>query len=198
MYPSGHATYVDIKGIDDYAEGAARPGHFRGVATIVTKLFNIVQPHKAFFGQKDGMQCMVIRRFVRELDMDLQIRLVATQREKDGLAMSSRNVYLSSEERRVAPTVYAALSAAQELFNRGERNVHKITQAVHQVLNQEKMFKTQYVCVSDLETGVDVVDLKSPQANTTVWPEKGAMLSVAAWLGKTRLIDNIILPAPRD
>lgn len=186
MYPDNkpHATFVNLEGIDSVSEGSARPGFFRGVATVVTKLFNIVQPTRAYFGQKDGVQVMVIKRMVRDLNIATRVVVCPTMREPDGVAMSSRNAYLSPGERAIAPVVFQSLQAAEQLHDQhGEREVAALKRAVERVWASEPRIKPQYVSISDTLTGAELAGkLEGP-----------AMLSVAVTLGKTRLIDNILL-----
>ena len=183
MYPPGFDTWVDPGELANRLEGADRPGHFRGVATIVTKLFNLVTPDRAYFGQKDGQQLAVIRRLVRDLGMGLEIVAVPTVREDDGLAMSSRNLYLPPDQRQAAPVVYRALASAERLWQQGVTDAQQLRQEIHRVLQQEALIeRIDYVSVADADSleELEVV-------------EGRAMLSVAVQLGQPRLIDNIIL-----
>ena len=183
MYPPGFDTWVDPGELANRLEGANRPGHFRGVATIVTKLFNLVTPDRAYFGQKDGQQLAVIRRLVRDLGMGLEIVAVPTVREDDGLAMSSRNLYLTPDQRQAAPVVYRALASAERLWQQGVTDAQQLRQEIHRVLQQEALIeRIDYVSVADADSleELEVV-------------EGRAMLSVAVQLGQPRLIDNIIL-----
>lgn len=184
MYPDTPSVFVTVDGISELLEGAIRPGHYRGVATVVTKLFHAVKPHTAFFGQKDFQQCAVIKRMVQELNMDVQIAVQPTIRERDGLAMSSRNTYLSAEERRSAPVIFRALSAAEQLVQAGIVEIEKIKKKVQDTLLEEKEMRIDYVEVVDPET---LAPLSEAQANMAVL--------VAVRLGRTRLIDNIVLKA---
>ena len=183
IYPPGFDTWVDVGPIAERLEGAARPGHFRGVATVVAKLFGIVQPERAYFGQKDGQQTVVVKKLARDLDMGIDIVVRPTVRETDGLAMSSRNIRLNAEERRAAAAVYRALCAGRALWDGGERNAARITDAVREELR--------------LETGLGVVDYVSLASPLTMeeceQAEPGAMLSTAVHLGPIRLIDNVLL-----
>ncbi len=182
MYPEKPSVFVTVEGISDILEGAVRPGHFRGVATVVAKLFNIVKPHKAFFGQKDYQQCAVIRRMVKGLDMDVAVVVLPTMREPDGLAMSSRNSYLSADERRKAAVIHRALSAAEQLARTGTNAPEMLKSRIQTVLQQEKGIEIDYIEVVDHET---LVPLSS---------EKDVMvLLVAVRLGRTRLIDNLVI-----
>ena len=183
VYPPGFDTWVDVGPVADRLEGAARPGHFRGVATVVAKLFGIVQPERAYFGQKDGQQTIVIRKLARDLDMGIEIVVLPTVREADGLAMSSRNVRLNPEQRRAAPAVYRALCAGLAVWEQGETDADAIRDAVAGVLGAEPL--------------LDAIDYNSVAAADTMEELEratlGAMLSVAAHLGPVRLIDNVIL-----
>lgn len=182
MYPEKPSVFVTVEGISDVLEGAVRPEHFRGVSTVVAKLFNIVKPHKAFFGRKDYQQCAVIRRMVKGLDMDVAVVVLPTMREPDGLAMSSRNSYLSADERRKAAVIHRALSAAEQLARTGTNAPEMLKSRIQTVLQQEKGIEIDYIEVVDHET---LVPLSS---------EKDVMvLLVAVRLGRTRLIDNLVI-----
>ncbi len=183
MYPPGGADIHVVPGkLAAVLEGASRPGHFRGVATVVAKLFNIVQPERAYFGQKDGQQLAVIRRMVRDLDFPVEIVAVPTVREPDGLAMSSRNTCLSLRERSAATVLYRALMRAQELHLEGEHDAEALRAAVFDVLASERLAATDYVSVADPETLEEMVFVDSD-----------AMVSLAVRIGRTRLIDNVLL-----
>ena len=182
MYPSGSADIHVVPGkLAAVLEGASRPGHFQGVATVVAKLFNIVQPDRAYFGQKDGQQLVVIRRMVRDLDFPVEIVAVPTVREPDGLAMSSRNSYLSPDERSAATVLYRALMRAQELHLEGEDG-EALRAAMLEVLASERLAETDYVSVADAETLEELVLIDSE-----------AMVSLAVRIGGARLIDNVLL-----
>lgn len=183
IYPEGFQTYVSVEKITEVLEGARRPGHFRGVATVVAKLFNIVQPDRAYFGQKDAQQVAVIRRMVHDLALPLTVIAVSIVREPDGLAMSSRNTYLSSEQRAAAPVLYRALSAARTCYESGERSPKKLREIMQDVLAKEPLAVVDYVSAADNET---LVELDAPSA-------RPILLSMAVFMGKTRLIDNLIL-----
>jgi len=191
MYGKNHVTYVDPTGFDDIAEGRSRPGHFRGVATVVTKLFNIIQPTNAYFGQKDAAQCVLIRRIVEDLNMDLKVCVMDTIREEDGLAMSSRNAYLSPEERRAAPVVYKSLCAAREVYqskkDAGElpMSASMLSETVSNLLNSEPLVsEVQYASVDNRATFQPLTEVG----------DEGAVVSVACKVGSgVRLIDNIVL-----
>ena len=183
MYPPGFDTWVDPGELANRLEGANRPGHFRGVDTIVTKLFNLVTPDRAYFGQKDGQQLVVIRRLVRDLGMGLEIVAVPTVREADGLAMSSRNLYLTPDQRHAAPVVYRALASAERLWRQGVTDAQQLRQETRRVLQQEALIeRIDYVSVADADS---LEELEMVEGR--------AMVSVAIQLGKPRLIDNIIL-----
>ncbi|MFT3890184.1 MAG: pantoate--beta-alanine ligase [Anaerolineales bacterium] len=182
MYPQGYQTWVEVEAMTKPLEGAMRPGHFRGVTTVVAKLFNAVQPHKAYFGQKDAQQVAVIRQMVRDLNFPLEIVVCPTTREPDGLAMSSRNVYLDSEQRKGATVLFRSLSAAKELFETGERNADKIRARMKEVLASEPLAEPQYVSCVDCDKLEELDEIKGK-----------ALLSMAVYFGKTRLIDNFIL-----
>ena len=183
VYPPGFDTWVDVGPLADRLEGAARPGHFRGVATVVAKLFGIVQPERAYFGQKDGQQTVVVRKMARDLDLGVEVVVLPTVREADGLAMSSRNVRLNPEQRQAASAVYRALSAGQTLWNQGETDANSIRGAVRTVLEAEPLLgAVDYVSVAAPDT-IEELEMAVP----------GAMLSTAAHLGTVRLIDNMIL-----
>ena len=182
MYPQGYQTWVEVEAMTKPLEGAMRPGHFRGVTTVVAKLFNAVQPHKAYFGQKDAQQAAVIRQMVRDLNFPLEIIVCPTTREPDGLAMSSRNVYLDLEQRKAATVLFRSLSAAKELYEAGERDAEQIRAKMKEVLASEPLAELQYVSCADYDTLEELSEIKGK-----------ALLSMAVYFGKTRLIDNFIL-----
>jgi len=182
MYPPGYCTYVDVERITENMCGASRPGHFRGVATVVTKLFNIVRPDAAFFGQKDAQQALVIRRMAADLNMDLEIVTVPTVREPDGLAMSSRNVYLDPEQRRAALVLAGSLDRAVEAVRAGERDVLQIRRLVEELIRAEPLARIDYVEIYSYP-GLEPVERLQGQA----------LLALAVKFGQTRLIDNVIL-----
>jgi pantoate--beta-alanine ligase len=182
MYPSGFSTAVVVTGpIAERLEGEARPGHFRGVATVVTRLFGLVQPQRAYFGWKDAQQVLVVQRLVQDLALPVDIVPLPTVREADGLAMSSRNVYLSPGERVAASAIPRALFAALERFRSGERTAAALRDLVRRTLTTTPV-RLEYISVSDLETFQEVEYIERP-----------ALLLVAAWIGTTRLIDNVLL-----
>jgi pantoate--beta-alanine ligase len=184
MYPPGASTYVEVEGLSERLDGKSRPGHFRGVATIVSKLFNIVQPDKAFFGQKDAAQVAVIRKMVRDLDLSIAVMVGEILRETDGLAMSSRNVYLSPDERKQALVLSQALQQAKDEYSRGERTAQTLRNTMRAVFTVQPSAEVDYIEVVDWQTLLPV-EKAAP----------GTLLAVAAKIGSTRLIDNIVLPA---
>ena len=183
MYPPGAQTHVLVGELSDKLDGASRPGHFRGVATVVTKLFEIVRPDYAFFGQKDAAQVAVLRKLVNDFDMDVEIVVCPIVREKDGLAMSSRNVYLTPDQRQQALVLHRALMRVQMLPDQGERDAVKLIEAGKQVIAEEPAARLDYFAAVDPNTLDPVVDVT-----------RGALVAVAAYFGTTRLIDNILLP----
>ena len=182
IYPQGFDTYVEVGKLAQVLEGASRPGHFRGVATVVAKLFNIVQPHRAYFGQKDAQQLAVIRRLTRDLGLPVEVVGLPTVREPDGLAMSSRNAFLSPEERKAALVLYRSLEAAQELWRSGVRDASLIRQRMGELLAGEPLARVDYVSVADAETLEELETV-----------DRSALVSLAVRVGATRLIDNVRL-----
>ena len=182
MYPPGFTTWVQVEGLTVPLEGASRPGHFRGVTTIVTKLFNAVQPDKAYFGQKDAQQAAVIRRMARDLNFPIEIVICPTVREVDGLARSSRNTYLSPDQRKAATVLYRALTAARSAYDQGERNAGSLRGIMQEVIASEPLARMQYVSVADYDS---LQELELVTGKT--------LLSMAVFMGKTRLIDNFVL-----
>ncbi len=182
LYPPGFQTWVTVEEITQPLEGGMRPGHFRGVATVVAKLFNAVGPDKAYFGQKDAQQVAVIRQMASDLNFPLEVVICPTAREPDGLAMSSRNTYLTPEQRRAAPVLFRALQAAQASYTRGERDAEALRQVMSRVLAAEPLARPQYVSCADPLTLQELQTI-----------ERGALLSMAVFVGKTRLIDNLVL-----
>jgi pantoate--beta-alanine ligase len=182
MYPPGYQTWVEVEAIARPLEGAMRPAHFRGVTTVVAKLFNAVQPHRAYFGQKDAQQAAVIRQMTRDLSYPIEIVVCPIVREPDGLAMSSRNVYLDPQQRRAATVLYRSLSAAKEAYENGERDAEKIRGKMKEVLAGEPLAQVQYISCADYDT---LEELETVKGKT--------LLSMAVFLGKTRLIDNFVL-----
>ncbi|MCX7880751.1 MAG: pantoate--beta-alanine ligase [Ignavibacteria bacterium] len=187
MYPDNYTTKVIVKKFTDKFEGIFRPGHFDGVTTIVTKLFNATKPHFAIFGQKDYQQALVVKQLVKELLFDLEIIVAPTIREPDGLAMSSRNVYLNEVERKIAPEIYKSLLTGAESVLNGERHREVINSIVKRRLNQFKEFKIDYVACADAKT------LDEPEFFE---PGQTIVILTAVYLGTTRLIDNIIVTVP--
>jgi pantoate--beta-alanine ligase len=184
MYPAGYQTYIDVEQVTQPLEGARRPDHFRGVATVVAKLFNLTQPTVAYFGQKDAQQVVVIRRMARDLDFPLDISICPTIREPDGLALSSRNVYLEPEQRAAALALYGALRAAAAAYEAGERQPDTLRMLAQSTLDSESLITPQYVSLADPRT------LQEQREPTTA----PLLLSLAAHVGATRLIDNMLLP----
>lgn len=182
VYPPNFQTWVEVEGLTLPLEGAVRPGHFRGVTTVVAKLFNAFQAEKAFFGQKDAQQAAVIRRMALDLNFLTEIVICPILRETDGLAMSSRNVYLNPEERRAATTLYRALTAAQSAHAKGEHKADALRQIVTDIFANEPLAQLQYFSCADYESLQEVQEISGK-----------TLLSLAAFLGKTRLIDNVVL-----
>jgi pantoate--beta-alanine ligase len=183
MYPPGFQTWVTVEDVTQPLEGSLRPGHFRGVATVVAKLFNAVQPDKVYFGQKDAQQAAVIRRMGHDLNFKLEVVICPTWREADGLAMSSRNVYLNPDERRAAIVLYKALTAAQTAYQAGERKAENLRLIMTQTIQIEPLAQPQYVSCAEPDTLQEIQDVITGPA----------LLSMAVLIGKTRLIDNLIL-----
>jgi pantoate--beta-alanine ligase len=183
IYPQGFSTYVNVEGVSEQLEGASRPGHFRGVATVVTILLNTIRPDFAFFGQKDAQQALIIRRLVKDLAFDAEIVILPIVREDSGLAISSRNLYLTPDEQNSATVIHKALVQAKTTFKEGERNAHRIMDVVRNTIEAEPRARLDYVTVADAESleKVDRID------------ERPTLIAVAAYVGKTRLIDNTIL-----
>jgi pantoate--beta-alanine ligase len=182
MYPTGASTFVEVEGVGDRLDGASRPGHFRGVATIVAKLFHIVGPDKAFFGQKDAAQVAVLRSMVRDQNFDLDLVVCPTVREPDGLALSSRNRYLSAEERARALVLSAALNAISATYRAGQKSVAHLLEAGRSVLATEPEVRIDYLEIVNADTLLPLTEAVP-----------GALAAVAAYVGSTRLIDNTIL-----
>ena len=182
MYPAQFNSWVEVKKVTERLEGATRSGHFRGVTTVVAKLFSIIQPAKAYLGQKDAQQTIVIRKMVADLNMNLDIVTVPTVREPDGLAMSSRNTYLNPQQRQAAVVLFQALSLAQQLWSQGERNAQLLRQEMIALIQKQPLATIDYTSLADTET-LDELDKVSPPA----------LVSLAVKIGSTRLIDNIVL-----
>lgn len=185
MYPSDFQTDVIVKSVTQPLEGARRPTHFQGVTTVVAKLFNIIQPTHAFFGQKDAQQTIVIRQMINDLDFDIQLVICPTVREADGLAMSSRNKYLTADQRIAATVLYRSLKAAEVLWDQGHRNGATLRTAMMDILQREPLANVDYVSAADRKTLVEW-DGEIPSG-------AGVLLSLAVYMGSTRLIDNILL-----
>jgi len=182
MYPPQFSSWVEVGKVTERLEGASRPGHFHGVATVVAKLFNIVQPTRAYFGQKDAQQAVVIKKMVADLNMNLEIVTLSTMREPDGLAISSRNTYLSPEEHQAALVLYQALTLAQKLWSQGETDAEEIRHQMTKLIQKEPLAKIDYISIANAETLDELDRVKSP-----------ALASLAVKIGKTRLIDNVVL-----
>jgi pantoate--beta-alanine ligase len=182
MYPNGYQTWVQVEALTSPLEGALRPGHFRGVTTVVAKLFNAVRPNKAYFGQKDAQQAAVIRQMTRDLSYPIEIVVCLIVREVDGLAMSSRNKYLEGDDRKAALVLSRALNAAKDLYEAGERDAEKLREKMKQVIAAEPRAQMQYVSCADYDT---LAELETVAGKT--------LLSMAVLVGKTRLIDNFVL-----
>jgi pantoate--beta-alanine ligase len=187
LYPHEQLTFVESPALSAHLCGAHRPGHFRGVATVVLKLFNIVQPHRAYFGEKDAQQLAIIRRMVADLNVRVTVVPVATVREEDGLALSSRNKHLTEEQRKIAPVLSWALRTAAELIDKGERSAAAICRAGLKVLARQPEARVEYFEVTDPETLTPVEQIEGP-----------VLIAGAIWLGSTRLIDNISWPGPSE
>jgi len=183
IYPPGFSTYVTVEGLSNELEGAARPGHFRGVATIVTILLNAVRPNFAFFGQKDAQQSIIIKQLVRDLAFDTEIVVLPIVREESGLAMSSRNAYLDDKQRPAANVLNRALASAREAYEAGEYNATRLIELVRSMIEKEPLARIDYVSINDNET-LEVLDKVD---------DRPALLSAAVFIGKTRLIDNVVL-----
>ncbi len=182
MYPPRFNCYVEVGDITERLEGAARPGHFRGVATVVAKLFNIVQPTRAYFGQKDAQQLLVIKKMVADLNMNLEVVGMPTLRERDGLALSSRNTFLNAQERRAATVLYRSLVLAEKLWDGGERDAMAIRDQMMALIQKEPLASVDYVSIADKDTLKDLDTIGD-----------SALVSLAVRIGSTRLIDNVVL-----
>lgn len=182
MYPEGFKTYIEVHDLQDKLCGRSRLGHFRGVCTVVLKLFNIVDPDVSFFGQKDAQQAIVLKRMVKDLDLDVNIEILPIIREKDGLALSSRNTYLDQEQRKAALCLSKSLREADEMFKNGERKSARIIRSMEEIIKSEALAKIDYVRIVDLNN-------LDPLARI----EKEALIAVAVFIGKNRLIDNTVI-----
>lgn len=182
MYPDGFRTFVHVEGLSERLEGKSRPGHFRGVSTVVLKLFEIVQPHYAFFGRKDAQQARIIRQMAADLNLDTHVVICPTVREADGLAMSSRNAYLRPDERRAATALYRALAATRKEINAGEHDAMRLAGVMRGVLSGETLLSVDYAEIVDADTFEPVPRLR-----------RGCLAVLAVFVGKTRLIDNMAI-----
>lgn len=182
MYPEGYATYVNVERLTDTLCGRSRPGHFKGVATVVAKLFGAVRPDIAYFGQKDAQQAIVIRKMVEDLNMGMEIKILPIVREKDGLAMSSRNIYLSESERKGAVIIYQALKEADDLIKKGERNPNIVLKIMAEMIGSVPAARIDYIAIVDSKNLKDVSAISG-----------GILIAAAVFMGKTRLIDNIMM-----
>jgi len=183
MYPDNYDSWVEVGTITEKLEGASRPGHFRGVSTVVAKLFNIIQPDKAYFGQKDAQQLLVIKKMVADLDMNLEVVACPTIREPDGLAMSSRNTYLNGQQRQAATVLYRALNLAEKRWSQGEKDAGAVRLEMTELINMEPLAKIDYISIADAGTCKETFHKIKPPV----------LVSLAVKIGKTRLIDNTLL-----
>lgn len=181
-YPAGYQTYVNVEDVTQMLEGAARPGHFRGVATIVSKLFNVFQPNRAYFGQKDAQQAAVLKRMVTDLNFNLEIVVGQTQRAADGLAMSSRNARLSAAGREQATCLYRALTAATNAFKQGEVKAQTLHAIMHEIINAEPLAEIDYTSIANADTLIEQKFIEKP-----------ALFSMAVTVAGIRLIDNMVI-----
>jgi len=184
IYPKNYKTYVTVEGLGNHLCGSSRPGHFRGVATVVAKLFNIVQPSVAYFGQKDAQQSAIIKRMAEDLNMPLEVKILPTVREAGGLALSSRNSYLSAKERIEAVILSRSLSFAEYLVKNGLKDADRVVSAMKQLIRKKSRAKIDYISIVDRET---LMPLKKISGS--------CLIVLAAWIGKTRLIDNTVVKA---
>ncbi len=182
MYPKGYATVVKVGGMSEVLCGKFRPNHFKGVATVVSKLLNIVQPHTLYLGQKDAQQAIILTNMVNDLNLPVNVKILPTVREKDGLAMSSRNTYLNSEERTKATVIYRSLTQAKQMIKQGERNSSAISEFIRKQITNSFPAKIDYVECVDSKTLMPAETLKGH-----------ILIALAAWFGKTRLIDNVMV-----
>ena len=182
MYSQGFSSWVEVEKVTERLEGSYRPGHFKGVATVVAKLFNIVEPTRAYFGQKDAQQALVIQKMVADLNMNQEVIVAPTVRESDGLAMSSRNIYLNTEERQAATVLFRALSLSKQLWGKSERNAERLRQEMASLIKKEPLAKIEYVSVADAQTLEELTEI-----------DRTALASLVVRIGKTRLIDNMVL-----
>ena len=182
MYPSGYSTFVEVEHLSEVMCGKSRPAHFRGVTTVVAKLFNLIQPDIAYFGQKDAQQAVIIRKMTVDLNMDVEIKVLPVVREEDGLAMSSRNTYLNKEERKAAAVLYRALLKAEEKIIAGGKDVSEIRKRMSEIIESEKTARIDYIAIVNPQNLKEKTVMDGP-----------TLIFLAVWIGKTRLIDNIIV-----
>lgn len=182
IYGAGYSTYVNVEKLTDYLCGASRPGHFKGVATVAAKLFNLIQPDIAYFGRKDYQQAVVIKKMVEDLNMPLEIKAMPIVRESDGLALSSRNVYLNAQERSDALVLFRSLRKAKKMISEGQRSSEKVIAEIRNEISRKKSVRIDYITIADTET-----------LETLEYVKKKALIALAAYFGKTRLIDNIVV-----
>lgn len=182
MYPEGYKTFVEVKDLQDKLCGRSRPGHFRGVCTVVLKLFHIVDPDEAFFGQKDAQQALILKKMVRDLNLDVDIRVLPIVRDEDGLALSSRNVYLKGEQRQAALCLVKSLREAEYLLRTGEKESSAILRKMEQVIGSDPLARIDYI---------EIVDLENLEPLDKI--EKEALIALAVFIGRVRLIDNMII-----
>jgi pantoate--beta-alanine ligase len=183
MYPKGYKTYVEVHDLQDIMCGASRPGHFRGVCTVVLKLFNIIKPQKAYFGQKDAQQAVILRKMVEDLNIDVKISVLPIVREKDGLALSSRNSLLNPEQRTAALCLNESLQLAKKLFSEGENDSEKIINLMRNHIKEEKFAKIDYIVIVNKNNLESLPKIKKGET----------LIALAVYIGKVRLIDNIII-----
>jgi len=186
MYPSGSTTFVNVEGLSERLDGVSRPGHFRGVATVVSKLLHIVEPDKAFFGQKDAVQVAIIKRMVHDLDLPVEIVVGPIVREPDGLAMSSRNAYLDAKQRKQALVLSRALKRVEASIRDGEVDTNRLVNAAKRIFAEEPEVRVDYIAMVDPDTLDPINDVAN-----------GALIAVAAYVGSTRLIDNVVIEPKR-
>lgn len=182
MYPEGYKTYVQVEKLQDRLCGRSRPGHFRGVCTVVLKLFNIVKPDLAFFGQKDAQQAIILKKMVKDLDLDVKIKVLPIVRDKDGLALSSRNTYLDSSQRKAALSLSRSLKEAEKMIEKGERRPEKIIKKIKEIIKKEPMARLDYAEIVDLE-----------ELNPVPEIDQDVLIALAVFIGRVRLIDNTII-----
>ncbi len=182
MYPEGYKTYVQVEKLQDRLCGRSRPGHFRGVCTVVLKLFNIVKPDLAFFGQKDAQQAVILKKMVRDLDLDVRIKVLPIVRDKDGLALSSRNTYLNPDQRRAALSISRSLKMAEEMIKKGERKAGKIIKRIKEIIEEEPQARLDYAAIVELE-----------ELNPVTEINQDVLIALAVFIDRVRLIDNTII-----